>query len=115
MTVAEKAPRAIDIKAAEAPWYRRWLPLIGVAVIVLYCLVPFFWMVVSSLRRPTDQFDNSVIPSPISFTNFTDVFGDAVQRKPKKKNGRNGPGPAKQADPGAPVAGLTAGGGLGGE
>jgi len=50
-----------DIKAAEAPWYRRWLPLIGVALIVLYCLLPFFWMVVSSLRRPTDQFDNSVI------------------------------------------------------
>jgi multiple sugar transport system permease protein len=44
-----------------------------------------------------------------------DVFGDAVQRKPKKKNGRNGRGPAKQADSGAPVAGLTAGGGLGGE
>jgi len=74
MAVAEKAPRAIDVKAAEAPWYRRWLPLIGVALIVLYCLLPFFWMVVSSLRRPTDQFENSIIPSPISFTNFTDVF-----------------------------------------
>ena len=74
MADAEKAPRAIDIKAAEAPWYRRWLPLIGVALIVLYCLLPFFWMVVSSLRRPTDQFENTIIPSPISFTNFTDVF-----------------------------------------
>ncbi|MFI6827994.1 carbohydrate ABC transporter permease [Kribbella sp. NPDC050241] len=80
--VAEKAPARIDIKAAEAPWYRRWLPLIGVALIVLYCLVPFFWMVVSSLRRPTDQFENSIIPSPISFTNFTDVFkpGTGFQR-----------------------------------
>jgi len=72
--VAEKAPRVIDVKAAEAPWWRRWLPLLGVALIVLYCLLPFFWMVVSSLRRPTDQFDNSVIPSPISFTNYSDVF-----------------------------------------
>ena len=82
MAVAEKAPAKINVKAAEAPWYRRWLPLIGVAVIVLYCLVPFFWMVVSSLRRPSDQFDNSVIPSPISFTNFTDVFksGTGFQR-----------------------------------
>ncbi|MEV0801864.1 sugar ABC transporter permease [Kribbella sp. NPDC050281] len=44
-----------------------------------------------------------------------DVFGDAIQRKSKKKNGRNGRGRGKQADPGAPVAGLTAGGGLGGE
>ncbi|MEI8412961.1 carbohydrate ABC transporter permease [Kribbella sp. CCNWLW197] len=74
MAVAEKAPRAIDIKAAEAPWYRRWLPLIGVALIVLYCLLPFFWMVVSSLRRPTDQFENTIIPSPVSLTNFSDVF-----------------------------------------
>ena len=82
MAVAEKAPKTIDIKAAEAPWYRRWLPLIGVALIVLYCLLPFFWMVVSSLRRPTDQFENSIIPSPISFTNFTDVFkaGTGFQR-----------------------------------
>jgi trehalose/maltose transport system permease protein len=80
--VAEKAPRVIDVKAAEAPWYRRWLPLIGVAVIVLYCLVPFFWMVVSSLRRPADQFDNSIIPSPISLDNFKDVFksGTGFQR-----------------------------------
>jgi multiple sugar transport system permease protein len=74
MTVAEKAPKVIDVKAAEAPWYRRWLPLLGVAAIVLYCLVPFLWMVVSSLRRPTDQFDNSPIPSPISLTNYADVF-----------------------------------------
>ncbi len=77
MAVAEKAPKTrkvVDVKAAEAPWYRRWLPLIGVALIVLYCLLPFFWMVVSSLRRPTDQFENSIIPSPISLTNFSDVF-----------------------------------------
>jgi len=49
---------------------------------VLYCLVPFFWMVVSSLRRPTDQFENTIIPSPISLTNFTDVFkaGTGFQR-----------------------------------
>ncbi|TCO43908.1 multiple sugar transport system permease protein [Kribbella antiqua] len=82
MAVAEKAPRAIDVKAAEAPWYRRWLPLIGVGLIVLYCLLPFFWMVVSSLRRPTDQFENTIIPSPISLTNFSDVFkaGTGFQR-----------------------------------
>ena len=42
-----------------------------------------------------------------------DVFGDNIQRKAKK--GKNGRRRAKQADPGAPVAGLTAGGGLGGE
>src|SRR5688572_14131398 len=74
MAVAEKAPKVIDVKAAEAPWYRRWLPLIGLAVIVLYCLLPFYWMIVSALRRPTDQFDNSIIPRHWSLTNFADVF-----------------------------------------
>jgi multiple sugar transport system permease protein len=74
MAVAEKAPKMIDVKAAEAPWWRRWLPLLGVAVIVIYCLAPFYWMVVSALRRPTDQFDNSIIPKVWSITNFTDVF-----------------------------------------
>ncbi|MEU8225846.1 carbohydrate ABC transporter permease [Kribbella sp. NPDC048915] len=74
MAVAAKAPNVIDVKAAEAPWYRRWLPLVGLGLIVLYCLAPFYWMVVSALRRPTDQFDNSIIPRRWSFTNFTDVF-----------------------------------------
>ncbi|WP_460666340.1 carbohydrate ABC transporter permease [Kribbella swartbergensis] len=31
-------------------------------------------MVVSALRRPSDQFDNSIIPRNWSITNFTDVF-----------------------------------------
>nr|WP_202817553.1 carbohydrate ABC transporter permease [Kribbella sp. ALI-6-A] len=31
-------------------------------------------MVVSALRRPTDQFENSIIPTTWSLTNFTDVF-----------------------------------------
>ena len=59
---------------AEAPWYRRWLPLVGVGVIVLYCLLPFYWMIVSAFRRPSDQFDNSIVPKVFSVDNFTDVF-----------------------------------------
>lgn len=78
MAVAEKGPGKVDIKAAEASWARRYLPLIGVAGIVLYCLVPFLWMVVSSLRRPSDQFENTIIPSPISLTNFQDVFKEGT-------------------------------------
>jgi multiple sugar transport system permease protein len=74
MAEVAEAPKVIDVKAAEAPWYRRWLPLLGVALIVIYCLAPFYWMVVSALRRPSDQFDNSIIPRNWSITNFTDVF-----------------------------------------
>ncbi|MEU6578395.1 carbohydrate ABC transporter permease [Streptomyces sp. NPDC046805] len=52
----------------------RLVPHIGTALIVGYCLVPFYWMVVSSLRRPTDQFSNAPFPSPISFANYAAAF-----------------------------------------
>jgi multiple sugar transport system permease protein len=59
---------------AEASPLRRYAPLLGVAAIVLYCLAPFYWMLVSALRRPSDQFDNSIIPRPFSIDNIKDVF-----------------------------------------
>jgi multiple sugar transport system permease protein len=74
MAVAEKAPARIDVKAAEASPLRRWAPLLGVGLIVIYCLAPFYWMLVSALRRPSDQFDNSIIPSTWSLQNLKDVF-----------------------------------------
>jgi multiple sugar transport system permease protein len=74
MAVVEKAPAKIDVKAAEAGPLRRWAPLIGVAIIVIYCLAPFYWMVVSALRRPSDQFDNSFLPTTWSLQNIRDVF-----------------------------------------
>jgi multiple sugar transport system permease protein len=49
---------------------RRWLPHLGVAVIIVYCLAPFYWMVVSSLRRSNDLFDNTLLPSPLSTENY---------------------------------------------
>ncbi|MEV5754515.1 carbohydrate ABC transporter permease [Actinoallomurus sp. NPDC052308] len=52
----------------------RALSYLGMIVVALYCLAPFYWMVVSAFRRPEDQFDNSPIPSPISIKNFTAVF-----------------------------------------
>jgi multiple sugar transport system permease protein len=61
-------------RARPAPSPRRMLPYAGMAVVVLYCLVPFYWMVVSAFRRPQDQFDNAPLPSPWSIKNFTAVF-----------------------------------------
>ena len=62
------------IRAAEASPLRRWAPLVGVAIIVVYCLLPFYWMAVSAFRRPSDQFSNKIIPAPFSIQNFKDVF-----------------------------------------
>jgi multiple sugar transport system permease protein len=61
-----------------APASRRWLLYVGIAIIVLYCLIPFYWMVVSALRRPNDQGDNTLFPNPLSFENFTAVFAPGV-------------------------------------
>jgi trehalose/maltose transport system permease protein len=58
--------------------WRTWLPYVGIGVIVLYCLAPFYWMVVSAFRRPTDQFDNSLVPAPASMENLEAVFGPEV-------------------------------------
>ncbi|MCP2168478.1 carbohydrate ABC transporter permease [Goodfellowiella coeruleoviolacea] len=54
---------------------RRWAPYLGVALIVCYCLAPFYWMVVSSFRRTSDIFDKSPLPSPWSLENYQAVFG----------------------------------------
>jgi multiple sugar transport system permease protein len=52
----------------------RALPYIGVVLVVGYCLAPFYWMIVSAFRRPTDQFDNSAFPVHMSMKNFSAVF-----------------------------------------
>lgn len=48
--------------------------LIGMAVIILYCLLPFYWMVVSSLRLPTMGRSTDLIPNPPSLENYIAVF-----------------------------------------
>ena len=47
---------------------------VGMALIVLYCIIPFYWMVVSSLRLPTEGQSTEFIPSPVSVANFQAVF-----------------------------------------
>lgn len=63
-----------QVRAGENAALKRWLPLLGIVVIVLYCLAPFYWMVVSAFRRPSDQFSNAPLPLPFSIQNFKDVF-----------------------------------------
>jgi multiple sugar transport system permease protein len=50
-------------------WY-----YIGIAAIVIYCLAPFYWMLVSALRRPSDQFSNAPVPLPPSWANLKAAF-----------------------------------------
>jgi multiple sugar transport system permease protein len=58
----------------NSPNWRKWLLYGGVALVVAYCLAPFYWMLVSSLRRTSDIFDNSLIPTRFSFENYLAVL-----------------------------------------
>jgi multiple sugar transport system permease protein len=50
------------------------LSYVGMAAIVLYCIIPFYWMIVSSLRLPTEGLSTEFLPRPISTENFQAVF-----------------------------------------
>ncbi len=54
--------------------WKSYLTYLGLAAILVYCLSPFYWMLVSSLRRTADIFDNSLLPQPFSLENYLKVF-----------------------------------------
>jgi multiple sugar transport system permease protein len=47
---------------------------VGMGLIVLYCIIPFYWMIVSSLRLPTEGRSTEFIPNPASIENYKGVF-----------------------------------------
>ena len=47
---------------------------IGMGLIVLYCIIHFYWMIVSSLRQPSEGLSTEFIPNPASLENFKAVF-----------------------------------------
>ncbi|MFC6354909.1 carbohydrate ABC transporter permease [Luethyella okanaganae] len=48
-------------------------------LLVVFCLAPFYWMLVSSLKSPSAIFNNDLLPSPISLENFAAVFSGRNQ------------------------------------
>ncbi|MBQ0893315.1 carbohydrate ABC transporter permease [Micromonospora sp. U56] len=70
-----RLPETAAVGVGKGPrWRTSPLYYVGVAAIVLYCLAPFYWMVVSALRRPSDQFSNSLVPAPPSLDNLKAAF-----------------------------------------
>lgn len=47
----------------------------ALAAIIVFCLAPFYWMVVSSLKSPDEIFDNSLVPAEPTLLNYEAVFG----------------------------------------
>jgi multiple sugar transport system permease protein len=50
------------------------LSYVGMGLSVLYCIIPFYWMIVSSLRLPGEGRSTEFIPSPASLENYQGVF-----------------------------------------
>ncbi len=74
VTDAPVAARATEEVRKRRRWGTSPLYYLGIAVIVVYCLAPFYWMVISALRRPADQFSNSPVPNPMSMDNLRAAF-----------------------------------------
>ncbi len=58
-------------------WLKGTATVVGMGAIVVYCILPFYWMIVSSLRLPTMGMSNDFLPNPPSVENFVAVFGPA--------------------------------------
>lgn len=65
-------------RSAPAPgWFRGIGPIgrsVAIILIAVYCLAPFYWMIVSSFRRSTDIFQNTLLPTTWSLESYRQVF-----------------------------------------
>jgi ABC-type glycerol-3-phosphate transport system permease component len=43
-------------------------------------IIPFIWMISVSLRLPVEQYSRNIIPNPITFKNYLDLFKDLPDR-----------------------------------
>ena len=71
-TTAEKAAtrKHAPVKAPGTPW---WL-WICVASIVLFCLVPFYWLVNISLKTGPDLSTANLLPPNPTLANYKSIF-----------------------------------------
>jgi multiple sugar transport system permease protein len=76
-TTRQARPAGATVAAPKRQRAFSPLAYLGIAAIVLYCLAPFYWMIVSALRRPSDQFSNSLVPNPPSLDNLKAAFNPA--------------------------------------
>ena len=70
----EATPAVVPGKPKPKRTWRSYSVYAGLALIFAYCLAPFYWMLVSSLRRTADIFDNTLLPAPFSLENYAKVF-----------------------------------------
>ena len=68
------APRKVKPATKGGDRARKISVYVGITAIIIYCLAPFYWMIVSSLRKSSEVFEKSLIPKPPSMENYAAVF-----------------------------------------
>ncbi|HIT76736.1 MAG TPA: carbohydrate ABC transporter permease [Candidatus Avipropionibacterium avicola] len=73
-TTATEVSTLARPRRSAKEWIARIALIIGMAAIVAYCVLPFYWMLVSSLRLPSMGRSTDFLPIPMSVENFSAVF-----------------------------------------
>ena len=83
--VVKQTPRPDALRTQGGPFRRfsfgallAWLLLLGLSILFL---VPFFWMLSTSLKDVRDLFDPSWIPQRIAWENYRDAFSFGLWRQ----------------------------------
>ncbi|MFW5418577.1 carbohydrate ABC transporter permease [Nocardiopsis sp. CNT-189] len=75
-TAPARAPRRSAARR-RLPGWEKWVIGAGIALLVLYCLAPFSWMLVSSLKGPAEITTPRLWPEDPTLVNYRGVFGGA--------------------------------------
>jgi len=70
----ESAPRKVKPASAGGDRAKKALVYVGIGVIIVYCLAPFYWMIVTSLRKSAEVFEGGALPRPPSLENYKAAF-----------------------------------------
>jgi multiple sugar transport system permease protein len=78
MATTTAAPARTAAREGQGPRFGQWLRergllMLGVAFIIVYCLAPFYWMIVSSLKA-NPLLDTALWPSDPTLANYKEVF-----------------------------------------
>ncbi len=72
------AARTRTITRRRPPNRRSLLTYLGVALIVLWCLAPAYWMVVTAFRQVGYTFDTTPWPTHVTLDNFRTAFSSSL-------------------------------------
>jgi multiple sugar transport system permease protein len=70
-------PRARAVRKRKVPFNTQWLLWIGVVLIMIFCLFPFYWLINTSLKTGADLSTAKVFPPHPNLDNYSSIFRNA--------------------------------------